>query len=106
MRLCQICTKILFIYFFHSIFQLFQSSPFSLIIPRSHAAILEYLIESGQFPDTVAAMQRESGISGVAASGDASGASKGILEKKWTSVVRLQRKVITNYQCMLLPQMI
>lgn len=58
----------------------------------SHSAILEYLIESGQFPDTVAAMQREAGLSGAPAGGEA---SKGILEKKWTSVVRLQRKVKT-----------
>ncbi len=69
----------------------------------SHAAILDYLLESGQFPDTAAAMQREAGLglgaassSSEAAGGSSSSSisgSKGLLEKKWTSVVRLQKKV-------------
>jgi platelet-activating factor acetylhydrolase IB subunit alpha len=55
----------------------------------SHQAMVEYLEESGLFPESVAALKREARIEAVPAA-----ANKGMLEKKWTSVVRLQKKVM------------
>lgn len=49
--------------------------------------MLEYFIDNNLFPDTAAALQREAGLT------TAAGTGKGLLEKKWTSVVRLQKKV-------------
>ena len=52
--------------------------------------MLEYLLDNGSFPETVASLKREASLD----ISDGS-KSKGILEKKWTSVVRLQKKVPT-----------
>lgn len=54
-----------------------------------NAAILEYLLsQADTFPATAAAFKEEAKLPDVSESG------KGLLEKKWTSVVRLQRKVM------------
>lgn len=54
-----------------------------------HHAILEYFISEGSsFSKTVAALKEEVDVS------DICDTSKGLLEKKWTSVVRLQKKVM------------
>jgi platelet-activating factor acetylhydrolase IB subunit alpha len=54
-----------------------------------NAAILEYLIsQADKFPDSAECFKREAGITETTDSG------KGLLEKKWTSVVRLQKKVM------------
>ena len=52
-------------------------------------AILEYFIAEGDsFKETVAALRKEGCMEALSDSG------KGLLEKKWTSVVRLQKKVM------------
>lgn len=52
-------------------------------------AILEYLeTEGASFSKTVSALKEEAGIT------EAPDLSRCILEKKWTSVVRLQRKIM------------
>lgn len=52
-------------------------------------AILEYLLSEGTaFARTVEAFRQEANLTGVVDSG------KDLLEKKWTSVVRLQKKVM------------
>ena len=54
-----------------------------------NVAILEYLLSEGSgFSSTVEALKQEAGITEVP------DLSRCILEKKWTSVVRLQRKVM------------
>jgi hypothetical protein len=56
-----------------------------------HQAILEYFLsEGGTFAKTALAMREEAGLQDFADSG------KGLLEKKWTSIVRLQKKVIMS----------
>jgi hypothetical protein len=50
--------------------------------------MLEYFVENSLFPDTVAAFKREANLP------HPNEAAKGLLEKKWTSVVRLQKKVL------------
>ena len=56
-----------------------------------HQSILDYFVENALFPETVAALRREAQIA------ESREVGKGLLEKKWTSVVRLQKKVITTY---------
>ncbi|KAF1329812.1 putative dynein regulator, partial [Globisporangium splendens] len=57
--------------------------------PR-HQSMLDYLHGMGErFADTAAAFEREAGITK-----SADGKHAGLLEKKWTSVIRLQRKVM------------
>jgi len=51
-----------------------------------HKSILNYLQEAG-FKDTFAIFQKEAGI-------DLDSSLNGLLEKKWTSVLRLQKKVM------------
>lgn len=53
-------------------------------------AILEYFLAEGAetFGETIAALRREGQMDSVVDSG------KGLLEKKWTSVVRLQKKIM------------
>jgi platelet-activating factor acetylhydrolase IB subunit alpha len=54
-----------------------------------HSAILDYLVsEGGSFEKTAQAFREECGIS------EPDEKSKGLLEKKWTSVVRLQKRVM------------
>jgi platelet-activating factor acetylhydrolase IB subunit alpha len=54
-----------------------------------NVAILEYLLSEGTvFSNTISALKDEAKIS------DIPDLSRNILEKKWTSVVRLQRKVM------------
>jgi platelet-activating factor acetylhydrolase IB subunit alpha len=54
-----------------------------------HSAILDYLRGLGEpYSASAAAFEREASLDGAALEG------KGLLEKKWTSVVRLQRKVM------------
>jgi platelet-activating factor acetylhydrolase IB subunit alpha len=54
-----------------------------------HEAIHEYLLSNGEiFPRSLEMFREEAGISTSPSSG------KGLLEKKWTSVVRLQKKVM------------
>mmetsp|Transcript_2217 Transcript_2217/g.7775 ORF Transcript_2217/g.7775 Transcript_2217/m.7775 type:complete len:418 (-) Transcript_2217:1527-2780(-) len=53
-----------------------------------HAAVLEYLESSPSFAGTAARFREEAGLLGHSCDG------AGLLEKKWTSVVRLQRKVM------------
>lgn len=54
-----------------------------------HQAILEYFIAEGPaFSKTVTALKEEVDLT------DFTDSSKGLLEKKWTSVVRLQKKVM------------
>ncbi|CAM9099787.1 unnamed protein product [Chrysoparadoxa australica] len=52
-----------------------------------HVAILEYLRDAG-FAGSVKALEEEAGLAGVESTG------RSLLEKKWISVVRLQRKVM------------
>uniref|UniRef100_K3WAC5 Lissencephaly-1 homolog n=1 Tax=Globisporangium ultimum (strain ATCC 200006 / CBS 805.95 / DAOM BR144) TaxID=431595 RepID=K3WAC5_GLOUD len=55
-----------------------------------HQSMLDYLHGMGErFADTAAAFEREAGITK-----SADGKHAGLLEKKWTSVIRLQRKVM------------
>jgi platelet-activating factor acetylhydrolase IB subunit alpha len=55
-----------------------------------NSAILDYLLsQPDAFAASAAAFQQESGVTL-----EAGASSKGLLEKKWTSVVRLQRKVM------------
>lgn len=60
--------------------------------------MLEYFVDNSLFPETVAALKRESGLD--AAEGKA---GQGLLEKKWTSVVRLQKKVCSSLVVALAP---
>ena len=54
-----------------------------------NAAILEYLLSQAEkFPKSAEFFTQEAGLS------DSTESGKGLLEKKWTSVVRLQRKVM------------
>lgn len=56
-------------------------------------AILEYLVSEGeQFSKTAAAFKEEGGLEASAVVGG--GGGRGLLEKKWVSVVRLQKKVL------------
>ena len=56
-----------------------------------HAAVLDYLVSSGEgFAASAQAFRREAGLGSEAPAE----ASKGILEKKWTSIVRLQKRVM------------
>lgn len=53
-----------------------------------NAAILDYLIQQNdRFPDSINAFRREAGIVGEVETG------KGLLEKKWNAVVRLQKRI-------------
>ncbi|TYZ64592.1 hypothetical protein PybrP1_001504 [[Pythium] brassicae (nom. inval.)] len=55
-----------------------------------HQSVLDYLSGMGErFADSAAAFERDAGISK-----SADGKHAGLLEKKWTSVIRLQRKVM------------
>ncbi len=60
----------------------------------SHKAIIAYL-SSNNLPNTAAALREELNLGDTF---DATTAKKyeGLLEKKWTSVVRLQKKVWQN----------
>ena len=53
-----------------------------------HAAILGYLSENDSFSETAAAFRREAGLNA-----EESAEKKGVLVKKWTSVVRLSKQV-------------
>ena len=53
--------------------------------------MLEYFVDNSLFPETVAALKREAQIDVPEGK-----AGKGLLEKKWTSVVRLQKKVFVT----------
>jgi hypothetical protein len=58
-----------------------------------HLAIFDYLSaesHGGAFANTVAAFQQDCGVAPEAL---ATASGKGMLEKKWTSVIRLQKKV-------------
>jgi len=56
-----------------------------------HGAMLEYLTSQGEaFQDTAAAFRREAELEDAPAP---SKLRKNLLEKKWTAVVRLQKKV-------------
>ena len=58
-----------------------------------HLAIFDYLsseAHGGQFTDTLQSFQQECGIDTEVLE---SSKGKGMLEKKWTSVIRLQKKV-------------
>ena len=60
-----------------------------------HVAILDYLSSEshgGGFATAAEAFMRESGLSEGVSEG-VSGKASGLLEKKWTSVIRLQKKV-------------
>ena len=66
-----------------------------------HASMVEYMLAQGEgFSDAVAAFRAAAGLEEPAAGGGATGkpavATTGtpLLEKKWTSVVRLQKKVM------------
>eukprot|EP00946_MAST-07B_sp_MAST-7B-sp1_P004965 g4965.t1 len=59
-----------------------------------HAAIRSYLEAHGGFASTLAAFDREDKTAAGRAATTASARSKNLLERKWTSVVRLQRKVM------------
>ena len=56
-----------------------------------HNALLEYLLGRDEFAEAANVFQRAAGITAPPA-GAAPG--RGLLEKKWTSVVRLQKKVM------------
>lgn len=56
-----------------------------------HTAILEYLIKGG-FPQTAEAFRNESGASEP--DEGTSSIKRDLLEKKWTSVVRLKKQVM------------
>lgn len=58
-----------------------------------HTAIFDYLSSEAHgdaFANTLKAFEQESGISSDVL---AASSGKGMLEKKWTSVIRLQKKV-------------
>jgi hypothetical protein len=56
-------------------------------------AILEYLVSEGErFSKTAAAFKEDGGFGPSAAVGGGSG--RGLLEKKWVSIARLQKKVL------------
>ena len=62
-----------------------------------HLAIFDYLSSEshgGAFASTVEAFQQDSGLASDVL---AASSGKGMLEKKWTSVIRLQRKVCNVY---------
>ncbi|KAF1777372.1 G-protein beta WD-40 repeat [Phytophthora cactorum] len=55
-----------------------------------HQAMLDYLVGMGErFADTAAAFEKEADVTK-----SSDGKHAGLLEKKWTSVIRLQRKVM------------
>ena len=55
-----------------------------------HNALLEYLLGRDEFAEAATVFQRAAGIAAPPA---AAAPGRGLLEKKWTSVVRLQKKV-------------
>lgn len=55
----------------------------------SHKSILEYLYSNG-FTESFNSLKEETGIEHTP---DAKSKYNGLLEKKWTSVIRLQKKV-------------
>ena len=61
-----------------------------LISSPSHKSLLDYLQSSG-YDDTANALRRDVGLEDVTL--DSKAKYAGLLEKKWTSVIRLQRKV-------------
>lgn len=61
-----------------------------LILSCRNRAIADYLLTSGHV-DSLEAFKREADISG-----DVDKKYTGLLEKKWTSVVRLQKRVFAN----------
>lgn len=58
--------------------------------PRSHKSLLDYCKTQG-FNATFEALQQEAGQEGFVS--DPKAKYAGLLEKKWTSVIRLQKKV-------------
>ena len=60
-----------------------------LLLPRSDKAVLMYLQESG-YSATAAALLNEATLSTDVREDEA---AAGLLEKKWTSIIRLQKKV-------------
>ena len=56
-----------------------------------HNAVLEYLLGREEFAEAASVFQRAANI---AKPPPAAAPGKGLLEKKWTSVVRLQKKVM------------
>lgn len=56
-------------------------------LPPRNRAVVDYLLSSG-YVDSLEAFKREADISG-----DIDKKYTGLLEKKWTSVVRLQKRV-------------
>ena len=56
-----------------------------------HNALLEYLLGRDEFAEAATVFQRAAGIAAPPA---AAAPGRGLLEKKWTSVVRLQKKVM------------
>ena len=59
-------------------------------LPRSHKSLLDYCKTQG-FNATFEALQQEAGQEGFVS--DPKAKYAGLLEKKWTSVIRLQKKV-------------
>jgi platelet-activating factor acetylhydrolase IB subunit alpha len=55
-----------------------------------HAAIIDYFVENG-FADSIAAFQKEGEV-------DPPASASGLMEKKWTSILRLQKKVCKQAQ--------
>jgi platelet-activating factor acetylhydrolase IB subunit alpha len=70
---------------------------------KRHQSILDYFVENGLFPETVATLKREANISESTDTGSSANSGKGLLEKKWTSVVRLQKKVMYSFACSSIP---
>lgn len=62
-----------------------------LSLTPSHRAMLSYLLQAGM-NDTYQALEREASITDFDGA-DPKSKSVGLLEKKWTSVIRLQKKV-------------
>lgn len=60
------------------------------LTPRSHKSILDYLSNAG-FHQTFDALKAEAGQADFQP--DSKAKWSGLLEKKWTSVIRLQKKV-------------
>jgi platelet-activating factor acetylhydrolase IB subunit alpha len=59
---------------------------------RRHRALIAYL-SSNNLPSTAAALRAELGLGEDVFDGATAKKYEGLLEKKWTSVVRLQKKV-------------
>lgn len=61
-----------------------------------HRALIAYLT-SNNLPSTAAALRAEIGLGEDAFDATTSKKYEGLLEKKWTSVVRLQKKVGSHF---------